>query len=62
MENVDWNPKFMPNASFTSILGILKNCPARGQGILFGLLKDIRPDPIYGFRLEYQKTEDGSES
>lgn len=43
-----------PNAAYNAVLHILNNCPEHDQGIVFAFLKDIRPDPVYGFRLEYQ--------
>ena len=54
IEPVSWRQLSAPNASYEAVLNILNKCPEHEQGILFAFLKDIGPDPIYGFRLEYK--------
>ena len=51
--NVSWTKAEAPNASFNSLLAILNNLPAYGEGIQFCYLKDLKPDPHYGFSIEY---------
>ena len=59
IEPVSWNHLSAPNAAYNDVLHILDNCPEHDQGIVFAFLRDIRPDPIYGFCLEY-KDSDGA--
>ena len=59
VEPVSWDPCSAPNAAYIGVLGILNNCPAHDEGILFAFLEDIRSDPYYGMRLEYD-THEGS--
>ena len=42
-----------PNASFEGLLGILNYLPAHEDAIQFCYLKDLKPDPHYGFCIEY---------
>ena len=50
---VSWTKAEAPNASFCSLLTILNNLPAHQEAIQFCYLKDLRPDPHYGFSIEY---------
>ena len=51
--NVSWTKSEAPNASFRSLLTILNNLPAHEEAIQFCYLKDLQPDPHYGFSIEY---------
>ena len=51
--NVSWTKSEAPNASFYSLLTILNNLPAHEEAIQFCYLKDLKPDPHYGFSIEY---------
>ncbi len=51
--NVSWTKSEAPNASFLSLLSILNNLPAHEEAIQFCYLKDLKPDPHYGFSIEY---------
>ena len=51
--NVSWTKSEAPNASFYSLLTILNNLPAHDEAIQFCYLKDLKPDPHYGFSIEY---------
>ena len=51
--NVSWTKSEAPNASFYSLLTILNNLPAHEEAIQFCYLKDLKPDPHYGFSVEY---------
>ena len=51
--NVSWTKSEAPNASFDSLLTILNNLPANEEAIQFCYLKDLKPDPHYGFSIEY---------
>ena len=51
--NVSWTKSEAPNASFYSLLTILNNLPAHEEAIQFCYLKDLKPDPHYGFAIEY---------
>ena len=51
--NVSWTKAEAPNASFISLLTILNNLPAHEEAIQFCYLKDLKPDPHYGFSIEY---------
>ena len=51
--NVSWAKSETPNASFNSLLTILNNLPAHEEAIQFCYLKDLKPDPHYGFSIEY---------
>jgi hypothetical protein len=51
--NVSWTKTEAPNASFNSLLTILNNLPAHEEAIQFCYLKDLQPDPHYGFSIEY---------
>ena len=51
--NVSWTKSEAPNASFHSLLTILNNLPAHEEAIQFCYLKDLKPDPHYGFSIEY---------
>lgn len=50
-EPVMWDRDSAPNSSYESILGILNNCPAHNEGVVYAYLEDIRPDPQYGFKV-----------
>lgn len=50
---VSWTKAEAPNASFHSLLTILNNLPAHQEAIQFCYLKDLKPDPHYGFSIEY---------
>ena len=51
--NVSWTKSQAPNASFHSLLTSLNNLPAHEEAIQFCDLKDLKPDPHYGFSIEY---------
>ena len=51
--NVSWTKSEAPNASFHSLLAILNNLPANEESVQFCYLKDLKPDPHYGFSIEY---------
>ena len=51
--SVSWTKSEAPNASFNSLLTILNNLPGHDEAIQFCYLKDIKPDPHYGFSIEY---------
>ena len=51
--NVSWTKSEAPNASFNSLLTILNNLPPHEEAIQFCYLKDLKPDPHYGFYIEY---------
>jgi len=53
LANVSWTKAEAPNASFHSLLTILNNLPAHEEAIQFCYLKDLKPDPHYGFSIEY---------
>lgn len=51
--NVSWTKSEAPNASFKTLLTILNNMPTHEEAIQFCYLKDLKPDPHYGFSVEY---------
>jgi hypothetical protein len=51
--SVSWTKSEAPNASFKSLLTILNNMPTHEEAIQFCYLKDLKPDPHYGFSVEY---------
>ena len=51
--NVSWTKSEAPDASFHSLLTILNNLPAHEEAIQFCYLKDLKPEPHYGFHIEY---------
>ena len=51
--SVSWTKSEAPNASFNSLLTFLNNLPGHGEAIQFCYLKDLKPDPHYGFSIEY---------
>mgnify|MGYP006251380099 CR=1 FL=1 len=51
--NVSWTKSEAPNASFNSLVTILNNLPAHEEALQFCYLKDLKPDPHYGFSIEY---------
>ena len=51
--NVCWTEKEAPNASFQELLNILNNLPSNEESIQFCFLKDLVPDPHYGFSIDY---------
>lgn len=55
--NVSWGKSEAPNASFYSLLTILNNLPADAEAIQFCYLKDLKPDPHFGFSIEYDGRE-----
>ena len=57
VEPVSWDTKSAPNAAFTSVLGILNNCPRHNEGIHSVFLEDILTDPHYGMRINYDGQE-----
>ena len=52
-EPIDWNSKVAPNAAYESVLAMLNALPRNEEGLLFGFLTDIEPDPYTGFRLAF---------
>ena len=57
VEPVSWDAASAPNASFSSVVDILNNCPQHDEGIQFAFLADIKPCPYYGLRLMYDDRE-----
>ncbi len=57
VEPVSWDPASAPNASYSDVIGILNNCPPHAEGVVFAFLADIKSDPHYGFRLDYDGRE-----
>ena len=53
LETVKWTKKEAPNASINDLLAILNNMPANEESVQFCCLKDLVPDPHYGFSIEY---------
>ena len=53
VEHVSWTKAEAPNASFKKLLDILNNLPAHEEAIQFCYLKDLKPDPHYGFSVQY---------
>jgi hypothetical protein len=51
--SVSWTKSEAPNASFQSLINILNNLPRNEEAIQFCYLKDLKPDPHYGFSIEY---------
>ena len=50
---VSWTKAEAPNASFNHLLSILNHLPGHEEAIQFCFLKDLKPDPHYGFSIEY---------
>ena len=50
---VTWTKEEAPNASFKALLNILKYMPANEESVQFCFLKDLRPNPHYGFSIDY---------
>ena len=53
VEPVSWKPESAPNAAFSDVLAILKNCPPHDEGIHFAFLADVHTDPNYGMKLVF---------
>ena len=54
-EPVDWNSTVAPNAAYENVLTMLNALPRNEEGLLFGFLADIEPDPYTGFCLAFRK-------
>ena len=52
-EPLDWNNTVAPNAAYEPVLTTLNALPKNEEGLLFGFLADIEPDPYTGFRLVF---------
>ena len=52
-EPLDWNNTVAPNAAYENVLSMLNALPRNEEGLLFGFLADIEPDPYAGFRLAF---------
>ena len=52
-EPLDWNSTVAPNAAYENVLTMLNALPRNEEGLLFGFLADIEPDPYAGFRLAF---------
>ena len=52
-EPLDWNSQVAPNAAYENVLTMLNALPRNEEGLLFGFLADIEPDPYAGFRLAF---------
>ena len=50
---VTWSKAEAPNASFENLLAILNNLPHHEECLQFAFLKDLHPDPHYGFKIIY---------
>ena len=50
---LDWNSTVAPNAAYENVLTMLNALPRNEEGLLFGFLADIEPDPYAGFRLAF---------
>ena len=53
VEPVDWNSTAAPNAAYEPVLLLLNSLPRNEEGLLFGFLSDIDPDPYTGFQLRF---------
>ena len=52
-EPLDWNSAVAPNAAYENVLTMLNALPRNEEGLVFGFLADIEPDPYAGFRLAF---------
>ena len=52
-EPLDWSSTVAPNAAYENVLTMLNALPRNEEGLLFGFLADIEPDPHAGFRLVF---------
>ena len=52
-EPLDWNSTVCPNAAYENVLTMLNALPRNEDGLLFGFLADIEPDPYAAFRLAF---------
>ena len=52
-EPLDWDSTQGPNAAYENVLTMLNALPRNEEGLLFGFLNDIEPDPYAGFRLVF---------
>ena len=52
-EPLDWNNAVGPNAAYEPVLTVLNSLPKNEEGLLFGFLADVEPDPYAGFRLVF---------
>ena len=52
-EPFDWNSTAAPNAAYEPVLLTLNALPKNEEGLLFGFLADIEPDPYAGFQLVF---------
>ena len=52
-EPFDWNSTVAPNAAYEPVLLMLNALPRNEDGLLFGFLADIGPDPYAGFQLVF---------
>ena len=50
---IDWKDTMLPNASYASVIDLLNKYPRHDEGIVFGYLSDIEPNPHYGFQLTF---------
>ena len=48
---IDWTRNMAPNKAYDNVLHMLNKLPGNEEGLLFGFLADIRPDPHTGFHL-----------
>ena len=54
-EPLDWNSTVAPNAAYENVLSMLNALPRNEEGLLFGFLADIEPDPLCGLSLGVPK-------
>ena len=53
VQPVSWSKAEAPNASFETLLTVLNNLPQHDECVQFAFLKDLHPDPHYGFKIIY---------
>ena len=52
-EPLDWNSTVAPNAAYENVFTTLNALTKNEEGLLFGFLADVEPDPYAGFRLAF---------
>jgi len=53
LEPVDWSPASAPNASYTSIIAILNQCPVHEEGIVYASLREAQASAHYNFEVRF---------
>ena len=54
---IEWTRNMAPNKAYDNVLHMLNKLPGNEEGLIFGFLADIAPDPHTGFHLLF---DDGS--